>query len=196
MSIVKSHLAVSLDGYAAGPDQSPEHPLGRGGERLHEWMDGRDEPDRAVLADVVDGVAAYVMGRNMFGGEPGDTAWRGWWGEDPPFHVPVFVLTHHEREPLEMRGGTTFTFVTGGIHEALDRARAAAGGGTVDIAGGASTVRQYLVAGLLDELLLHVVPVVLGAGERLLDGVGDVRLEQVGAIPSRTVTHLRYRVRR
>lgn len=197
MTTVTSHLAISLDGYVAGPDQSLDDPLGRGGERLHTWMFENVAPtDADLIARTFDGVGAYVMGRRMFGPDRGwsDGSWTGWWGEDPPFHVPVFVLAHREREPVRMKGGTTFAFVVDGIGSALAQARAAAGGGRVDIAGGASTVRQYLAAGLLDELTLHVVPVLLGGGERLFDGVGDVELEQVEAIASPTVTHVRYRV--
>ncbi len=136
------------------------------------------------------------MGRKMFGGGEGpwDESWKGWWGEDPPFHVPVFVLTHHPREPLPMKGGTTFTFVTDGIESALEQARAAAGDEDVTIAGGASAVQQYLAAGLLDELQLHVAPILLGAGERLLENVGDAKLEPVDVVGSPAVTHLKYRV--
>jgi len=136
------------------------------------------------------------MGRKMFGGGEGpwDETWKGWWGEDPPFHVPVFVLTHHPREPLEMQGDTTFTFVTEGIESALEQARAAAGGDDVAIAGGASAVQQFLAAGMLDELYLHIVPIVLGAGERLLEDVGDPTLEPVEVVASPAVTHVRYRV--
>ena len=143
-------------------------------------------------------VGAYVMGRKMFGGGDGpwDEKWTGWWGEDPPYHAPVFVLTHHPRELLSMQGGTTFTFVTDGIESALDQARAAAGDQDVAIAGGASAVQQYLAAGLLDELYLHIVPVILGAGERLLDGVGRPTLEPVEVVASPAVTHVRYRVAR
>ena len=209
MSRITCHISISLDGFVAGPNQSLDDPLGEGGERLHEWAvatqswrgrHGHEGGERSVDSEVVErvteGVGAYVMGRNMFGGGhgPWDESWRGWWGEDPPFHVPVFVLTHHERAPLQMQGGTTFHFVTGGIESALEQARAAAGGGDVSIAGGASTVRQYLAAGRLDELFLHIVPVLLGAGERLLEDVGDVRLEPVEAIHSPAVTHVRYRV--
>jgi dihydrofolate reductase len=185
-----------------------ENPLGEGGERLHEWIletagwrehhgleGGERSLDSEVAAEVVQGTGAYVMGRNMFGGRgPWDETWRGWWGDDPPFHVPVFVLTHHARQPLAMLGGTTFTFVTGGIEDALAQARAAAGDGNVSIAGGASTVQQYLAAGLLDELYLHVVPVVLGAGERLLENVGNPTLEPVKVVASPAVTHIKYRV--
>lgn len=179
--------------------------------RLHEWVfataawraqhgqeGGKPGPDSDLVERLFEGVGAYIMGRRMFGGGEGpwDPAWRGWWGEDPPYHVPVFVLTHHPREPLPMEGGTTFTFVTDGIHAALEQARAAAGDADVVIAGGASAVRQYLAAGLLDELLLHIVPVVLGAGERLLQDVGDPTLDPVEVIASPAVTHIRYRVTR
>jgi dihydrofolate reductase len=211
MSSVKCHISISLDGFVAGLNQSVENPLGEGGERLHEWAfptdswreqhgkeGGRHSPDAEVAAEVVEGVGAYIMGRKMFGGGDGpwDEAWTGWWGEDPPFHTPVFVLAHHEREPLPMQGGTTFTFVTGGIESALEQARAAAGDRDVMIAGGASAVQQYLAAGLLDELYLHIVPVLLGAGERLLEGVGDPRLEPVQVVASPAVTHVKYRVGR
>jgi dihydrofolate reductase len=147
---------------------------------------------------MMQGIGAFIMGRNMFGADRGDhdPSWRGWWGEDPPYHAPVYVLTHYEREPLEMQGGTTFHFVTGGIESALDQARAAAGDQDVSIAGGASTVNQYLAAGLLDELYLHVAPVVLGGGERLLENVGDPTLEPVKVVASPAVTHIKYRVAR
>ena len=211
MSLVTSHISISLDGYVAGPNQSLDDPLGVGGMRLHQWafatdswneQHGREGGQSGVDADVAKRVmadtGAYVMGRNMFGLDDGpwDESWRGWWGEDPPFHAPVYVLSHHERAPLAMDGGTTFHFVTDGIEAALEQARAAAGEQNVQVAGGASTVNQYLAAGLLDELFLHVVPVLLGAGERLLEGVGDPALEIVETIPSPAVTHVRYRVRR
>jgi len=209
MNSITCHLAMSLDGFAAGPNQSLENPLGEGGMRLHEWavatetwraqhgLDGGEHnSDAEVIDQVTRDVGAYVMGRRMFGGGDGpwDENWTGWWGEEPPFHAPVFVLTHHPREPLTMRGGTTFTFVTDGIESALDQARKAAGEKDVSIAGGASTVQQYLAAGLLDELLLHHVPIVLGAGERLLENVGDPTLEPVEVTASPTVTHIKYRV--
>lgn len=208
MSIVTSHLSVSLDGFVAGPNQSLDNPLGEGGERLHEWAfvtaswragqgleGGEHNADGEVIDEIDKNVGAHIMGRKMFGGGAGpwDESWTGWWGEEPPFHAPVFVLTHHERAPLELRG-TTFTFVTDGIEAALARARTAAGGKNVAIAGGASAVQQYLAAGLLDELYLHIVPVVLGGGERLLDNVGDPTLEPVTVVASPTVTHVRYRV--
>jgi dihydrofolate reductase len=209
MNSVTCHISISLDGFAAGPNQSFENPLGEGGLRLHQWVfndaawrrqhgleGGEDGPDSDVIEEVVADVGAYIMGRKMFGGGDGpwDPDWMGWWGEDPPFHTPVFVLTHHPREPLTMEGGTTFTFVTDGIEAALDQARAAAGERDVMIAGGAHAVQQYLAAGLLDELYLHIVPIVLGAGERLLDDVGDPKLEPVKVVASTAVTHLKYRV--
>ncbi len=209
MGIVICQISISLDGFVAGPNQSLENPIGEGGMRLHEWLfptaswrrqqgeDGGDEgPDSEVVNEVVKGVGAYVMGRNMFGGGSGpwDPSWRGWWGEDPPYHLPVFVLTHHPREPLTMLGGTTFNFVTDGAASALEQAQAAAGHRAVSIAGGASTIRQYLAAGSLDELYLHIVPVLLGAGERLLEDVGDPVLEPVKVVASPTVTHIKYRI--
>jgi dihydrofolate reductase len=206
---VVSQISISLDGYVAGPDQSLEDPLGKGGERLHEWViateswrrqhgleGGAPGPSSDVVAEAVAGIGSYILGRRMFGGGAGpwDETWTGWWGDDPPYHVPVFVLTHHARAPLVMEGGTTFTFVTEGVAAALEHARAAAGDGDVAIAGGASAIRQFLAAGLLDELQLHIVPVVLGAGERLLDDVGDPRLEQTAVVAGAGVTHLTYRV--
>jgi dihydrofolate reductase len=198
MSRVTCQISVSLDGFAAGPDQSLEDPIGKGGMRLHDWAFSPDRhPVDARIADaILDGVGAYVMGRRMFGGGEGpwDEGWRGWWGEDPPYHAPVFVLTHHARAPLAMEGGTTFHFVTKGLQSALAQARAAAGDLDVAIAGGASTVRQCLAAGHLDELYLHIVPILLGAGERLLDGAGDPELEPVEVLASPAATHVRYRV--
>src|SRR6185295_19424376 len=173
MGIVKSNLAISLDGFSSAPGQSREEPFGVGGGRLTEWMFETDLPgreaDAAIRGTWSDGVGAFVMGRHMFGGYAGDwdLNWRGWWGEDPPYHAPVFVLTHHQRDPLPMEGGTTFFFVTEGLESALEQAKSAAGESKVAIAGGGSVVRQCLAQGLLDELLLHLVPVVLGAGERL-----------------------------
>lgn len=203
MPLVKSHITVSLDGYCAGPDQSRDAPLGVGGEQLHRWMfpadDGEPHPvDAAVRDEILAGVGAFVMGRNMFGGRSAngqwDLDWQGWWGDDPPYHGPVFVLTHVPREPLEMAGGTTFFFVTDGIEDAVARARQAAGDRDVSVAGGASTVQQALNAGLLDELSVNLSPVLLGAGERLLDGLDGVGFEQVQSRASDLATHVRYRV--
>ncbi|GAA4740849.1 dihydrofolate reductase family protein [Nocardioides endophyticus] len=206
MTLTTAHLTVSLDGFVAGPDQTLEDPLGRGAEALHRWMFESDlEVDARWAKRILPPAGgAYVMGRNMYGPVRGEWSsydgadggpWRGWWGEDPPYHAPVFVLTHHEHEPIEMAGGTTFHFVTGGFGEALRLARAA-GNGNVDIAGGASTVRQALAAGELDELTLDIAPVLLRAGERIFDGTVDVRLEPVEAEHSPWATHVRYAVSR
>ncbi|MGN6796652.1 MAG: dihydrofolate reductase family protein [Gaiellaceae bacterium] len=207
MSKLKLNITMSIDGYVAGPNQSPEQPLGVGGEELHGWLvalkafrelhggEGGEVNESTPFAEeILGGAGATIMGRNMFGGGPGpwDESWRGWWGDDPPYHHPTFVLTHHPREPLEMEGGTTFYFVTDGIEAALEQARAAAGDKEVSLGGGASVAQQYLAAGLLDELVLSVVPVVLGGGARLLDNVGDVKLEQVEAVAAPGVTHIRY----
>lgn len=211
MGLVTCQISISLDGFVAGPNQSLDNPIGEGGMRLHEWVfpttswrrlqgmeGGVDGPDSEVAGEVFQDVGAYIMGRNMFGGGSGDwdLEWRGWWGDDPPYHTPVFVLTHHPREPLTMKGGTTFNFVTDGIESAIEQAQAAAGDHKVSIAGGANTVRQVLAAGRLDELYLHIVPVVLGAGERLLEGVGDPALEPVKVVDSPAVTHIKYRIGR
>ncbi len=210
MSKVRVHIAVSVDGYVAGPNQSLENPLGEGGERLHDWLvalrewreahgmeGGEVNASTPVVEESLANVGAEIMGRGKFGGGPGPWGkdpWRGWWGEDPPFHMPVFVLTHHPREPLTL-ADTTFTFVTEGIDSALDQARTAAAGKDVVIGGGASVINQYLAAGLVDDLELHIVPLLLGGGARLFEGVGpDLRLEQVRAIEAPGVTHLKYRV--
>ncbi len=195
MSIVTCGIAVSADGFVAGPDQSLENPLGVGGKRLHRWQFEQAE-QHVVEQEALVSAGAYVMGRNMFapGRGPWDEAWEGWWGEDPPYHAPVFVLTHYARAPLTMKGGTTFTFVTEGFDAALAQARAAAGERTVAIAGGASTVNQALAAGVVDELWLHIAPEVLGGGERLFDGVGALQLEPVSCRQTDLVTHVRYRV--
>jgi dihydrofolate reductase len=188
MSKVKVQaFAISLDGYGAGPDQSLQNPLGVGGTTLHQWffpthtfrqMQGQGEGttgiDDAFARESMQGKGAWIMGRNMFGPVRGpwpDDEWKGWWGPSPPYHVPTFVLTHHARAAVAMEGGTTFHFVTGGIHEALERARAAAPGQDVRIGGGVSTVRQYLQAGLVDEMHLVVSPTLLGSGEALLAGI-------------------------
>jgi dihydrofolate reductase len=211
MSRLTSQISISLDGFVAGPNQRPEEPLGDGGEGLHEWViatqswreqhgkeGGERNADSDVVEEAVRNMGAVIMGRKMFGGGDGpwDESWTGWWGDDPPFHVPVFVLTHHPREPVPMQGGTTFHFVTDGIESALERARAAAGDKDVQIAGGAKAIQQYLAAGLLDELYLHIVPVVLGGGERLLEDVGNPTLEPIEVVASPAVTHVRYRVAR
>jgi dihydrofolate reductase len=206
-------LAMSLDGFVAGPDQDLDNPLGVGGERLHEWVfasrfgremigqdPGPESPDDPFLRQGEAGVGATVMGRNMFGpvrgpwtgesGESGESAdWTGWWGPNPPYHHDVFVLTHHPRQSFAMEGGTTFHFVTEGIEAALDRAFAAAGGQDVRLGGGAATVRAYLGAGLVDELNLAVVPVLLGRGERLFDGPVDYAVAETVSTPA--VTHVR-----
>jgi dihydrofolate reductase len=210
MSKVTHDITVSLDGYVAGPDPSPEHPLGKGGEQLHEWAydlkffneshgreGGEDSEDSRLMQERVDNTGAGIMGRGMFGGGPGpwDESWKGWWGDEPPFSYPVFVLTHHPREPISFDNGSSFTFVTGGIEAALELARAAARDRDVHIGGGADVAQQYLNAGLLDELELHVVPVVLGGGVRLMDGIDPARtLEIDRVVASPAVTHVRYRV--
>jgi dihydrofolate reductase len=211
MSKLRFHLSVSLDGFLAGPDQSEENPLGVGGEDLHEWIvdlaawrsqhgleGGEVNASTHVVEELQSNVGATVMGRNMFGGGPGPwregPPWTGWWGDNPPFHTPVFVLTHHPREPLEMEGGTTFTFVTDGIESALEQAKRAADGKDVVIGGGANVVQQHLAAELVDEFELHVVPILLGAGERLLENVGNLNLEQVRVIEAPGITHMKYRV--
>lgn len=180
-------FSISFDGFGAGPDQSLEDPLGKGGEALHEWMfgtrtframtgagGGSDGVDERFARRAMDGFGSFILGRNMFGpvrGQWPDESWTGWWGEDPPYHAPTFVLTNHARAPVEMKGGTSFIFVTEGIEAALEQAKAAAGGRDVKIGGGVSTVRQYLKAGLIDEMHLAVSPVALGSGEALLAGL-------------------------
>jgi dihydrofolate reductase len=195
-------MSISADGYVAGPNQSEDQPLGVGGGALHGWHLGpsKDHPvNRQVVADMMDGMGATIMGRNMFGpvrGDWGDSEWTGWWGEEPPYHCPVFVLTHHPREDLEMRGGTTFHFVTGGIEAAYAQAQAVADGRPISIAGGAACARQAIAAGLVDEIDLQVSPVILGSGERLLDGfdAGKPQLELARVLEAPGVAHLRYRV--
>jgi dihydrofolate reductase len=193
-------MSMSLDGFVAGPDQSPDDPVGVGGLELHEWHWHAGEPgheaDAGPRDDLMKPRGAYVMGRNMFGPIRGDwdEDWRGWWGEEPPYHAPVFVLTHYAHDAIEMAGGTTFYFVTEGFDAAIRQAQAVAGDRDVDIAGGASTVRQALAANAIDELVLDVVPVLLGDGERLFEGVQDPGLEPIDVIHSRQATHIRYRV--
>ena len=201
-------FTISLDGYGAGPEQDIDHPLGRGGTELHPWLTatrtfqrtpGQDGGSTGVDDDFAargfENVGAWILGRNMFGpirGDWTDESWKGWWGDEPPYHCPVYVLTHHGRTPIEMQGGTTFQFVTGGIHEALDRARAAAGGQDVRVGGGPDTIRQYLHEALIDELHIAIAPVLLGRGEPLFQGL-DVRAlgyQCVDAIASTKATHL------
>jgi dihydrofolate reductase len=191
-------ISISADGFVAGQSQTADKPFGEGPvDRLHAWMFDTPEENKSEIDRIVS-AGAFVMGRNMFGPVRGewDLEWRGWWGEDPPYHAPVFVLTHHPRDPLPMQGGTTFTFITDGIDMALARAREAAGDRDVAIAGGAATVNQYLAAGLIDELRTHIAPVTVGAGERLFDGVPPLHLEQLRARAASLVTHIDYRVRR
>jgi dihydrofolate reductase len=213
MSKLRCDISTSLDGFVAGPNQSEENPLGEGGERLHDWvvslaawrqahgLEGGDVNESArIVEESRQNIGAGVMGRNMFGpvggGPWGDKEWTGWWGDEPPYHYPVFILTHYPRDPVEMEGGTTFHFVTDGIESALEQAREAAGGKDVMLWGGAQVVNQYLAAGLLDELELHIVPLLLGGGARLFDNLGDrqVQLEQVRAVEAPGVTHVKYRV--
>ena len=175
LSSTTCHISISLDGFAAGPNQSLDEPIGEGGEGLHKWMFESDSDiDARRRAQIVEGNGAYIMGRNMFGPPDGgewDESWKGWWGDDPPYHAPVFVLTHYPREPVPMEGGTTFHFVTGGMLAALERARAVAGDKDIRVGGGVSVVRQFLQARLLDELQLVLPPVALGAGESLFAGL-------------------------
>ena len=212
MPKVKCQISVSTDGFVAGPNQSEENPLGEGGEALHDWVvklaawreshgyeGGEVNASTPVVEEAFGNTGAVVMGRNMFGPERGpwgEDPWKGWWGDEPPFHVPVFVLTHHEREPLEMDGGTTFHFVTAGVERAGELAREAAGEKDVSIAGGGETIQESIRAGLLDELLINQVPILLGDGARLLDGLGGVKLEQTRVVEAPDVAHISYRVSR
>jgi dihydrofolate reductase len=210
MSKLCLRISMSLDGYMAGPNQSVNDPLGVGGRRLHEWafklaafrkmhgMEGGEvDESTPIVENLFADIGATVMGRNMFGGQPGGwdlkSPWNGWWGSNPPYHHPVFVITHHARSPLPMEGGTTFHFVTGGLEQALELARKAAGGKNVSLGGGANVARQYLAAGLVDEMRLSIVPTLLGSGEKLLDGIGtDLHgLQLVETIAARDVTHLK-----
>ncbi|HET9949936.1 MAG TPA: dihydrofolate reductase family protein [Longimicrobiales bacterium] len=210
MSRLRFRISVSLDGFVAGPSQTRQEPLGIGGERLHEWVvvleawrrahgkeGGEVNASTAVMEEELTNIGATIMGRNMFGGGPGPWSetdpWKGWWGRNPPFHHPVFVLTHHAREALVMEGGTTFTFVTDGFESALEQARRAAGGKDVALGGGAKAAQQYLKAGLVDEMQLHLVPTLLGGGERLFEGVEELHgLALVETIPTPNVIHLRF----
>jgi dihydrofolate reductase len=211
MSRLRFKISMSLDGFVAGPSQIVENPLGIGGMRLHEWVvplaawrashglpGGEVDASAPVVEESVADIGATIMGRNMFGGHPGpwDPArpWTGWWGKNPPFHHPVFVLTHHPRPPLALEGGTTFTFVTDGIASALEQARRAAAGQDVSLAGGARAAQQYLAAGMVDEMEIHVVPTLLGGGARLFDAVGDDLhgLALVRTVATPRVTHLKF----
>jgi dihydrofolate reductase len=210
MSTFKLNITMSLDGYVAGPEQSMEQPLGIGGEQLHTWLvplkafreshgeeGGEVNASTRFAEDILAGAGATIMGRNMFGGGPGPwsgDSWKGWWGDEPPFHHPVFVLTHHPREPVELQGGTTFYFVTDGTESALEQARAAAGDNGVSLGGGAAVARQYIAAGLLDEIVVSIVPLFLGGGARLFDGLGPSTpgFRQVEAVDAPGVTHIRY----
>jgi dihydrofolate reductase len=212
MSQLRLNITMSLDGFVAGLNQSVKNPLGIGGMRLHEWAfalaawrkphgleGGEVNASTRVVEESLENVGAVLMGRSMFGGHPGpwgEEPWNGWWGDNPPFHTPVFVLTHHRRPPLSMRGGTTFTFVTDGIESALEQAMGAAGGKDVMLAGGASVAQQYLAARLVDEVNLSLVPLLLRGGERLFDNLGaaDLALEQIRAVEAPGVTHFKYRV--
>ena len=210
MAKLRFTISMSLDGYTAGPEQSKKNPLGVGGENLHEWViqlaawrkphgleGGAVNASSRVMEESLVNIGATIMGRNMFGGHPGPwdarKPWTGWWGKNPPFHHPVFVLTRHPRPSLEMDGGTTFHFVTDGIRTALERARAAADGADVAIGGGAAILRQYLCAGLVDEAHLAIVPVLLGDGERLFEGLHDLydRYEVAEHAASDAVLHVR-----
>jgi dihydrofolate reductase len=215
MGKLKLDISMSLDGFVAGPNITLENPLGDGGELLHEWIvrlaswremhgqsGGERDADDDFYRQGLERNGAVLMGRRMFSG--GEGSWEddpnpdGWWGDEPPFHVPVFILTHHERETVPKEGGTTYNFVTDGIESALDQARAAAGDKDILVAGGAEVAQQYLKAGLLDEIQLHVAPILLGGGVRLFEGLGpdDAKLELDKVIESPTVTHIKYRVRR
>ena len=211
MAELRFNISMSLDGFVAGPNQTEENPLGEGGEQLHDWalgleawrkphgLDGGEvNASTPIMEESIENIGAVVMGRNMFGGHGpwGDEPWDGWWGDEPPFHAPVFIVTHHAREPVAKAGGTTFNFVTDGIESALEQAREAAGGKDVGLSGGANVAQQYLRAGLVDEMHLHVVPVLLGGGARLFDDLGDAKigLDQTRVVEAPGVTHLTYRV--
>ena len=198
MGKVTAHVSISMDGFLAGPDQSEDNPLGVGGMQLHTWHLGEmtDPVDIAATEDLLKQRGAYIMGRNMFGPIRGewDRDWNGWWGDEPPYHAPVFVLTHYARESVDVEGGTTFHFVTEGFDAALQRAREVAGDLDIGIAGGASTVRQALASGALEQLTLDVSPVLLGQGERIFHGFSDRRFELVDAATSPNATHITYRV--
>jgi dihydrofolate reductase len=207
-------ISISLDGFVAGPNQTLDEPLGKGGERLHEWVlplevwrrgqgleGGEVNASTQVVEESHENVGAHIMGRKMFGGGPGpwgDEPWEGWWGDDPPFHTPVFVITNHTRPSLIKEGGTTFVFVTDGIESALEQARTAAADKDVFLSGGADVSRQYLAAGLVDEMQLHISPVLLGSGEGLWDGLADAStgFEQIRVVEGPGVAHLKYALKR
>ena len=200
MGRVVCDITVTADGYSAGLNQTEQRPFGDDGgdgtgDALHAWMFKTPDENRAEIEKIV-AAKAFIMGRNMFGPVRGqwDRQWNGWWGDDPPFHAPVFVLTHHAREPQPMAGGTTFYFITDGMEAALAQARAAAGDGDVAISGGAATINQYLAAGLIDELRVHIAPLTFGAGTRLFDGVPPLKLAQISSRAASLVTHVTYRV--
>ena len=213
MTKLRAEISMSLDGFTAGPNPSEDEPLGLGGMALHDWAfkleawkkphgqeGGEVNESTPVVEASIANVGATIMGRHMFGGGDGpwgEDPWNGWWGDDPPFHHPVFVLTHHERDPLELEGGNTFTFVTEGIESALEQAKAAADGQDIKVAGGASAIQQYLAAGLVDEFLLNVAPILLGSGSRLFEGLEDagLELEPLESVATPDVTHLRFAVR-
>ncbi|MBS1846238.1 MAG: dihydrofolate reductase family protein [Actinobacteria bacterium] len=197
MSETTCHMSMSIDGFVAGPEQSRDDPLGKRGMEVHAWHLGDEranEADAAAVDWLMRPRGAYVMGRNMFGPirDEWDEEWDGWWGPEPPYHAPVFVLTHHERESIEMEGGTSFHFVTEGFDAAYAQAREVADGGGIDIAGGASTVRQALAAGVIDELALDITPTLLGSGERIFDGIENFDFEPVEVLHSPLATHIRY----
>jgi dihydrofolate reductase len=213
MGKVFADISVSLDGFVAGPKPTLKDPLGKGGEQLHEWIlrlaawrkphgkaGGETGPDGDIIEESVARTGAVIMGRKMFNGGKGpwkdDPNADGWWGDNPPFHVPVFVLTHHPRETVKKQGGTSFTFVTDGIENALSQAQATVGDKDVSAAGGANAIQQFLKAGLLDELQIHMVPVLLGGGTRLLDNLGDTKLEKIRVIDSPLVTHLKFKIKK
>lgn len=211
MTKLRFNITMSLDGYIAAPNQSVKNPLGEGGEKLHEWAfavrafrerhgmeGGATGPDNDIAAEYFENIGATIMGRRMFGGGDGPwgkNPWNGWWGDDPPFHMPVFVLTHHGRDPLKMQGGTTFHFITDGIHAALKQAKAAARGKDVTLGGGANVAQQYLQADLIDEMEIHVVPILLGDGARLFDSKHErqTAYECVRVVCSPAVSHYKYR---
>ena len=211
MTKVFADISVSLDGFVAGPNPTLEEPLGRGGEELHEWAlklaawrkphgreGGETNLDSTVMEEATANTGAVIMGRRMFSG--GEGPWQddpnpdAWWGDDPPFHAPVFVLTHHAREKVTKEGGTTFTFVTDGIESAMAQAKAAAGDKDISVAGGADVIQQCINAGLLDELQIHVAPVLLHGGVRLLENLSNIKLEKIRVIDTPAVTHLKFRI--